>query len=229
MSVTDRRARHRASLRRDILNAASKLFAEEGYEPVTMRRIAATIEYSPTTIYIYFKGKRELVDAICDETFSQLAAKLERLTPADRTPMGYLREGLRTYIDFGLTHQAHYAVTFLQPRKTAADSRLEGSIGARAFDGLRQGVAACAASADIKTTSIDATSQALWASIHGLTALLITDKGFPFVNQQVLIDHLLDVLIAGLRSPSGPTLSLPSQAATQPRPAQSSRPFSFMD
>ena len=45
MGITDRRARHRASLRREILDAASKLFVEVGYDRVTMRRIAGLIEY----------------------------------------------------------------------------------------------------------------------------------------------------------------------------------------
>ena len=207
MGTADRRQRHRASLRSEILAAASQLFVEEGYQRVTMRRIAAQIEYSPTTIYLYFKDKNELLSAVCEETFSQLAAKLERLQKTSGTPLGYLRAGLRTYVDFGLENPNHYTVTFLRqmPGERAADGDAGGfeqSIGGRAFGLLRQGVSACVENGDIRTPSIDMTAQALWAGVHGLTALFITAAGFPFVSRAVLIDHTIDTLLAGLKTPS---------------------------
>ncbi|MCX6550135.1 MAG: TetR/AcrR family transcriptional regulator [Acidobacteria bacterium] len=223
MGVSDRRTRHRVNLRREILDAASQLFVEEGYQRVTMRRIAERIEYSPTTIYLYFKDKAELFQAICEETFSQLTGTLERLEAAPGTPLAHLREGLQTYIDFGLQHPAHYAATFLRTTKGGEASHYDGSIGARAVDTLRQRAAACVESGDIHTTNIDMTTQALWASIHGLTALLTTEHGFPFVAPKVLIDHLLDVLIAGLRS------QIAAPRTSPPRPAHTPKPFSFID
>jgi len=204
MGTTDRRIRHRASLRRDILDAASRLFVEEGYNRVTMRRIAQRIEYSPTTIYLHFKDKAELFNAVCEETFSQLAAKLERLKRTQMTPMGYLREGLRLYVDFGVSHPDHYTVTFLQAPKTGHGPSFEASIGSRAFDTLRQAVGACVESGDLRTSDINMTAQVLWAAVHGLTALFITAKGFPFVSREALVDHAVDVLTAGLRVPASP-------------------------
>jgi AcrR family transcriptional regulator len=210
MAVSDRRARHRASLRREILDAASALFVEEGYDRVTMRRVAEKIDYSPTTIYLYFKDKRELFAAICDETFSQLAAKLERpkappgsagtLSP----PLALLRDSLKTYVEFGTSHPNHYAVTFLQMQDVPPDHGFEGSVGARAFGFLRGAVQSCVASGAIRTDNVDTTAQALWAAVHGVTALLITMKGFPFVSRAALIDHTIDTLIAGLRPSTAP-------------------------
>jgi AcrR family transcriptional regulator len=213
MGTTDRRERHRASLRREILDAASRLFAEEGYQRVTMRRVAERIDYSPTTIYLYFRDKRELFGAICDETFSQLATKLERLKATPGTPLGHLREGLRTYLEFGTGHPNHYVVTFLQMREPSKDFEFEGSAGARAFGSLREAVGACAAAGDIRTESVETTAQALWAAVHGLTALLITMKGFPFVSRKALVDHTIDTLIAGLRTPAhAPRPTVPAQS-----------------
>jgi len=225
MGTSDRRERHRASLRREILEAASRLFVEEGFERVTMRRIAAQIEYSPTTIYLYFKDKNELLSAVCDETFSQLAAKLERLLKAPGTPLGRLREGLRTYVDFGLANPNQYTVTFLRP--TPGDrggdgvaGGFEASIGGRAFDLLRQGVGACVENGDIRTASIDMTAQALWAGVHGLTALFITAADFPFVGRTALVDHTIDTMIAGLKAPS---------AVPRPQVHPKSKKWDFLD
>ena len=242
MGTTDRRERHRASLRREILDAASRLFVDEGFERVTMRRIAAQIEYSPTTIYLHFRDKNELLQAVCEETFSRLAVKLERLQKAPGTPLGKLREGLRTYVDFGLANPSQYTVTFLRPMprdrgaegaatagatasapavSDAAAGAFEQSIGGRAFDLLRQGVRACVESGDVKTASIDMTAQALWASVHGLTALFITAADFPFVSRTALVEHTIDTLLAGLKTPE-PT------APRSPAP-QKSKKWDFFD
>ena len=212
MGTSERRTRHRASLRRDILDAASRLFAEEGYDRVTMRRIAQRIEYSPTTIYLHFKDKSDLFDAVCEETFSQLAEKFETLTRMRVVPVGHLRECLRLYVEFGVKHPDHYTVTFLQPPKTGRAQPLDASIRARAFDTLRQAVRSCVDYGDIRTVDVDMTAQALWAAAHGLTALLITARGFPFISQAALVDHTIDTLIAGLKPPAAPVRTTPMPA-----------------
>jgi AcrR family transcriptional regulator len=213
MGTTERRNRHRASLRREILDAASQLFVEGGYQRVTMRRVAERIDYSPTTIYLYFRNKRELFEAICDETFSQLASKLERLKATPDTPLGRLREGLRTYLEFGTSHPNHYVVTFLQMQEPSKDFAFEGSAGARAFGSLLESVRACVATGDIRTESAETSAQALWASVHGLTSLFITMKGFPFVSRKALVDHTIDTLIAGLRTTANaPRSGVPAQS-----------------
>ena len=77
MGIVERREREREEVRRKILDAARELFMAEGYERVTMRRIADAIEYSPTTIYNHFKDKDDLVNALCHEEFSQLLGALD--------------------------------------------------------------------------------------------------------------------------------------------------------
>lgn len=214
MGSTERRQNHRASLRREILDAASRLFAEEGYQRVTMRRLAERIEYSPTTIYLYFKDKDELLRAVCDETFSQLAGKLERLGKSSSSPAGYLREGLKAYVEFGLANPDQYAATFLRPVPAGKTPEFENSAGARAFGFLRQAVQACAESGDIRTPDVEMTAQSLWAAVHGLTALLITEHGFPFADRAALVEHTIDTLITGLRTsaPAAPRGQAPAKS-----------------
>jgi AcrR family transcriptional regulator len=204
MGVANRRVRHRASLRREIIDAAGRLFVEEGYDRVTMRRIAERIEYSATTIYLHFEDKAELFNAVGEEAFSELVAKLERLKSTQPTPLGCLRAGLKLYIEFGVQHPEHYTVTFLQGPKAGHEQSFEVSVGARVFDALRQAVRACVGTGDIRTSDVEMTTQALWAAIHGLTALFITARGFPFVSHAGLVDHTVDVLVRGLRPPASP-------------------------
>ena len=115
MGVKERRARQKKFLRQEILDAASELFVRDGYENVSMRRIADKIEYSPTTIYIYFKDKAELLEQVCKETFGRLVQRLTKIMEQPGDPVERLKRGLIAYIQFGLENPHHYRATFMMP------------------------------------------------------------------------------------------------------------------
>lgn len=202
MGTKERRKREKEALRQEILDAARALFVTEGYENVSMRRIAEKIEYSPTTIYLYFRDKGDLLYQICEETFAGLVTALERIRKKQDDPLAGLREGCRAYVQFGLRHPDHYRLTFMFPAwelSTQDHYTYAGSMGQRAFSYLEEGVAECMKQGKLRKTDVPATAQAIWAAIHGVTSLLITDKDFPWVKQNKLVDHLIDTLIAGLK------------------------------
>lgn len=202
MAVKQRREREKENLRQEILDAAREMFASEGYKNVSMRKIADKIEYSPTTIYLYFKDKSDLLHQICEETFGKLARRLEQITANEQDALAALRKGLRAYIEFGLEHPNHYEVTFITPlieNIETDESSFESSLGQRAFGFLKKGVAESIAAGQIENGDVDLISQTLWAGIHGLTSLLIGHSDFPFVERQKLIDSLIDTLINGLK------------------------------
>ncbi|HEX8267662.1 MAG TPA: TetR/AcrR family transcriptional regulator [Pyrinomonadaceae bacterium] len=205
MGVKQRREREKENLRQVIINAAREMFAEEGYHSVSMRKIADKIEYSPTTIYLYFKDKNDLLRQICDETFAKLGQKLGSIGKKHSSNLEGLREGLRAYVEFGLKHPKHYEVTFMLPLTEnlgETENDFADSLGKRAFDYLRKGVADCMASGEIKKGDVDLISQTLWAGIHGVTSLLIGHEKFPFVNKKLLIDSVIDTMLLGLKAES---------------------------
>src|SRR5271167_4220605 len=102
MGVKERKARQKRFLRQEILDAASELFVREGFENVSMRRIADKIEYSPTTIYLYFRDKAELLENVCQETFAGLMKRLSVIGEQSGDPVERLKKGLLAYIDFGV-------------------------------------------------------------------------------------------------------------------------------
>ena len=59
MGIQQKRSKYREEFRREILAEARELFTTEGYEKFTMRKLAGKIDYSPPTIYLYFKNKDE--------------------------------------------------------------------------------------------------------------------------------------------------------------------------
>ena len=84
MGPRERREREREETRTRILDAARELFAAEGYEAVTMRRIAERIEYSATAIYFHFKDKEALVKELCDVDFTSFAPNRSFISFAHR-------------------------------------------------------------------------------------------------------------------------------------------------
>jgi AcrR family transcriptional regulator len=171
MGITERREREREEIRTRILDSARELFDSEGYEHVTMRRIAEAIEYSPTTIYNHFEDKDDLVRALCEEDFSRLLEVFrEGEPPAD--PVEWIRRLARAYARFGLELPNHYRFMFM----TAHDKERHGPIspGDQAFDTLRTAVARAIETGQFRREDVDTVSQVLWSSLHGAVALLIT-------------------------------------------------------
>ena len=79
MGVIERREREKQELRQQILDRAREMFAAEGYEAVTMRKIAEAIEYSPTAIYLYFKDKEDLFKAAARSSLEPALNEIEAL------------------------------------------------------------------------------------------------------------------------------------------------------
>jgi AcrR family transcriptional regulator len=228
MGSSERRARAKVALRQQILDAARDLFVREGYDAVSMRRIAARIEYSPTAIYLHFPDKQSILTALCDETFEKLSMRLATLFARTTDPLTRLKDGLRLYVEFGLAHPHHYTVSFLVKPRDPRTS--EPTAGHRAFAFLQAAVAEAMASGAIRPGEVETTSQTLWAACHGIVALLITvpEDRFAFVPADRLARHMIETLIVGLQvSAAVPARTKPAVDAdpskVAPRKAVASR------
>ena len=200
MGVKERKLRQKKFLRQEILDAASELFVKEGFENVSMRRIAEKIEYSPTTIYLYFKDKAELLEQVCQETFARLSGNLTRILAQPGDPVERLKRGLQAYVQFGLENPHHYRATFMMPIPEGFDKEKYNrpdSPGMHAFDFLRKSVYDCIAARKFSDSDPEMISQTLWCGVHGVTSLLITHEAFPWVNQKQLISCVIDTLVSG--------------------------------
>jgi AcrR family transcriptional regulator len=103
MSIQNRKKRESAQLRQNILKAALRVFAEQGYDKVSMRKIAALIDYSPTTIYRFFRNKEELLQTIMVATYGDLSARFEKIkSDGPNSPLDRLKSFLKEYILFCL-------------------------------------------------------------------------------------------------------------------------------
>jgi AcrR family transcriptional regulator len=202
MGIKERRERQKEHLREEILEAARELFLKEGVENVSMRAIARKIEYSPTTIYLYFKDKWDLFRSVCEEAFAKLQCELEALDQAENDPVECLRRGTIAYVNFGLSHPKHYRVVFMTPHSRDVDNpfQFSGSAGERSFKYLVSKIQQGIDQGKLRPGDPQMVAQTAWSVMHGLTSLLITTEGFPWADRNTLIQHLADTLVRGLQA-----------------------------
>lgn len=205
MGISERRARQKQLLRQEILDAARELLVRDGYNALSMRKVADRIDYSPTAIYLHFKDKQELVFSLCEETFARLVKELETLEREYPDPIVRLRKGMERYISFGLRNPNHYIPTFVLPPPPEAkgahadDIHTPDSPGMRALATLRDTIAAGVKAKKLRKVDPEVAARAAWASIHGITSLLITYPEFPWGDRDQVIKNVIDALIDGLR------------------------------
>jgi AcrR family transcriptional regulator len=180
------------SLRDQIRDTARDLFAREGYESVSMRRIGAEVGCSPMAIYRHFENKEELLLSICEETFSKMIQLLDETrvtTPGTRLQV--LRRCVRTILDFHLSHPNHYKVTYMTIMPPGPVAQRKVAIGQRVMDRLRAGVRECAEAKGLKI-DVEMTAQIIRVAIHGLASSLITTGNcYPWKDPERMKDEMI--------------------------------------
>ncbi|MEO1418978.1 MAG: TetR/AcrR family transcriptional regulator, partial [Bacteroidota bacterium] len=166
-----RKEREKARLREQIIEAATTLFLQHGYQETSIRMIAHEIEYSPTTIYSHFQDKDMLFQEIMMRAFGLFFSFLAP-EQAIEDPMERLQAMNRAYMRFAFAHPAYYDLMFVirEPMKVPSQ---EGSfeMGKKSHDFLTETVAACIKAGYFKGQDAEALALTIWASVHGLIAL----------------------------------------------------------
>jgi AcrR family transcriptional regulator len=197
----ERRERQKLQLRRHILDAARKLLHAQGDVAVTIRRIAEAIEYSPTTIYLYFEDKEALLRELCRLDAASLMSQLESIA-AMEDPLESLRQTGLAYVEFGVTHPHHYGLMFKTVIGHTGDA--PASDPERSFYVfLEKAVGRCMTRGLFRKELDDVgeISQLLWAALHGLISLHLAKGDESWLDwrpSRHLAERMVDLQIRGL-------------------------------
>ena len=100
-------------VKENILDTALYLIADEGFQNLSMRRIASRLGVTATTIYNYYSNKDELYFMIRTHGFELLYQKLVEAYNDHSTPRERLQACIRSYIKFGIDNPDYYDVMFV--------------------------------------------------------------------------------------------------------------------
>jgi len=225
MGIKERQERDREAVRRAILDAARELFVAEGFQNVSIRKIAERIEYSPAAIYGYFPSKDDIFFALAEEGFHLLGDPGSfRHDPAmkDARPIERLRAVFWRLYQFSREQPQYFALMFVERSVPRISREYER------FAFARQGkqhiideIRACIDAGELPA-SVDPqiAMRALMVGVLGVAVLNLSERVMPGENPDLLASDILNLTIAGLRSgialqsPRGVGCAL--DAATEP-------------
>jgi AcrR family transcriptional regulator len=189
MTIANRKERQKEELKGKILEAARSLFIERGYEETSIRNIAERIEYSPTTIYLYFKDKDDIFYALHREGFVLLNKYFGVLLEVEH-PFERLKAISKAYIRFALENREYYDLMFIsRAPMSALEDRDEEKWeeGNRAFGALETTVKQCLEMGYFKGMDPEVLSFTCWSMVHGICALEIRGR-CAVISDESLVD-----------------------------------------
>jgi AcrR family transcriptional regulator len=190
----------------EILDAAKALFIEHGVENVSTRMIARQVGISQAALFNYYKNKDEVLTQLMQEAFSELSQVFTDVSRDAVDTRDWFRRCIAGYASFGLKHPDEYRLAFMvikahktgttQPTGTVQKIGMPIflQLQARVAEAISQGVLR----SDLGPPMLVA--QALWASMHGLVALLIARPRphFPWEDYEALIRTQTELLLDGV-------------------------------
>jgi AcrR family transcriptional regulator len=190
---------HGGERREEILDHALRLISESGVQNVSTRQIAQAVGISQPTLYAYFPNRHALVAEVCSRTFRSLEARLRKDVAAPGSAQDRLLAVARSYIRFGLEQPDAYRVAFMLEAGSGEDRGGDDTVLAAGIETftIHRGCVADYLGTAADEAQVMLVAQSMWASLHGLVSLLIARPGFPWMDQEQLIDHHLRSLVCG--------------------------------
>jgi AcrR family transcriptional regulator len=176
MGVKERKERDRQEMRDTILQSAHQLFVDKGFDDVSIRNIAEAIEYSPATIYLYFKDKNEIFYALHAEAFKKFNDYMLVLAEIKDPFTRLIKMGER-YMEFTFQFPKYYDIMFIMqaPMDCAINSE-EWKMGEVAHCQLENLVKECQDNGHFVNKDYKTLSFLIWSTMHGMCSLALRDR-----------------------------------------------------
>lgn len=199
----ERKEREKAEMREDILNAAREIVNSSGVDGISIRKIAGMIEYSPATIYHYFKNKEEIVEILIREDYRKILEALSSLNFSKITPEEKLIECSRSFILLAVQMGDAYKSIMLNDSATVLTHTSVLQQGAScerpAIALLCEVLQELPGFTEKDDAQVELTAQIIWSLAFGLSLRLIVEQ-VDDAQRQRLIDHAADFVLCALKN-----------------------------
>ncbi len=182
--IAERKLRDKQARRSQIISAARRIAALEGWPSVTVRRLADEISYSQPVLYAHFGSREGILAAVALEGFQELGLAMEKARK--RARHGNAVELIAAaYLEFAASSPALYEVMFSLSLSLPFDDAATPSEMRSAFSQLLELFQGQGSRSEIL-------SELFWASLHGI-AELTRAKRFPRNRQKERVKGLVEL------------------------------------
>jgi AcrR family transcriptional regulator len=183
-------------LRDEILDAATELLLETGHaKAVSIRSVAERVRVTPPSIYLHFKDKDALLDAVCARYFEKLDEEMQRAAIGQTTALDVLRAIGQAYVRFALQTPELYRIATMSEGRPGSD--IDVTLNSSAFAHMRAGVIAMMDEGIYVRDDPTRIALELWAAAHGVAALLIAKPYLPWGDVEAFTERVLKAVCCG--------------------------------
>ncbi|WP_262245671.1 TetR/AcrR family transcriptional regulator [Parapedobacter soli] len=188
MGIAERKQRQLEEVRATILEQSWQIVEEEGWEALSIRKIADAIEYSTPVVYKHFESKDAILEAFSREGYSRLADALTEAQASQTSPARRLEAISEAYWQFAQEHPKHYQIMYglgIPTCQMIRDIPEIGQVSALLHSAIDDAVK----SAADHEVDIHLKATTFWSILHGLVAMtMIAAPGGPQMARRTLDD-----------------------------------------
>jgi AcrR family transcriptional regulator len=195
MGSKDRKQREKEELRKRILQAASDIIAEKGYGKLTIRGLAARIEYSPRAIYLYFTNKDDLLQEVIEYGFSYTVQQMSHQRDLSGIlPEQLIMQSIRNHIQMAFDHPNFYRAVIHLVQDKGYDP---GPNQTKVLNFARKNFERLEPDSG---EDMSAATFAFMSALRGLTIALLNKREFLSVeDRENTISAFISMLLKGIR------------------------------
>lgn len=189
------------TLRADLIAAAHRVLADEGYAALSVRGLARELGVSPGAIYHHFDGKAGIYQAVIHQGLVEIERTVREAFEREAEPLARVRAMAEAYCAFGLAQpHTYYAVMMLhgtgQPDITEEQRQPGRDVIAMAALALGALVASGEAP---PPEAAELLALEVWAVLHGAVSLIVSERiptAYPDFDPRVLTDAAVARVLA---------------------------------
>jgi AcrR family transcriptional regulator len=198
MTPSEKKIQHRKEVRAAILEAAQKVGLKEGWQSLSIRKIAEAIDYSVPVIYDHFINKDAILLEFVKQGFELLNKDLENARISRTDPEMQIRSIGNAYLNFAFHHKEYYRLMFglgIPSCEAVKEIPELGTFRQIVKEPINQLIK----QNNKKQLEVMVKFKSFWSSLHGLISIDIMDiTGKNSMNKKVLEDFY-ESFIAGIK------------------------------
>jgi len=195
LGIAERKGRERAERESRIVAAARVIAEREGWNAVTIRRLANEIEYSQPVLYSHFENRDAIVGAVAVEGFQEFTVAIREAASGSTGRRNALENVAMAYLAFALSRPALYEAMFILPtdlRFAEAGTRPE----------LRAAFESLAAVVTPFCVDVEIVTETFWAALHGLAELERSGRVRPSARSERITLVVGAIVVSGNSPPA---------------------------